>query len=121
MTCPNGTSPHTWPGHNPAYHPLTKYSLSPCSACTVCAREIYRAPVEFPKTFLRERIRMQFEWIGTILTKYQPLREDSNNKFPSFLSKVCQVGHTIDRHIKPCILSCKSACEMQLKLFLKGR
>ena len=39
---------------------------------------------------------MQFEWIGTIPTKYQPLREDSDDESPSFLQhlpQVCQVGH----------------------------
>ena len=47
---------------------------------------------------------LQFEWIGTILTKYQPLEEDSDGKSPSLLQQlpqVCQVGgrgHTIDTY-----------------------
>ena len=38
----------------------------------------------------------------TIPTKYQPLGEDSNAKFPfvlQHLPQVCQVGHAIDRRI----------------------
>ena len=59
---------------------------------------------EFPKTFLtqQKRIYMQFEWIGTIPTKYQPLGEDSEDKSPSFLQHPSQVyrwAHTIDRCI----------------------
>ena len=45
---------------------------------------------------------MQFEWIRTIPTKYQPLGEDSTDKSSSFLQhlpQVCQVEHTIDRCI----------------------
>ena len=47
---------------------------------------------------------MPFEWIGTILTKSQPLVEDSDGKFPSFLQRppqVCKEEQTIDRRIVP--------------------
>ena len=67
---------------------------------------------------------MQFEWIGTIPTKYQPLGEDSDNKSPSFLhhlSKVCQVGHTIDRRIKPSMLSCKSCLCDAIEVVFRGK
>ena len=43
---------------------------------------------------------MPFEWIGTILTKYEPLVEDSDSNLPSFSehpSQVCKVGHTTGR------------------------
>ena len=33
---------------------------------------------------------MQFEWIGTISIKYQPLGEDSNASFLQHLPQVCQ-------------------------------
>ena len=39
---------------------------------------------------------MPFKWIRTIPTEYQPLKEDSDYKSPSFLqhpSQVCKVGH----------------------------
>ena len=50
----------------------------------------------------QKRMCMPFEWIGTIMTKYQPLGEDSDGKSPSFLQhlpQVSKVGHTIDRPI----------------------
>ena len=44
---------------------------------------------------------MQFQWIGTISAKYQPLREGCDGKSPAFLQHLphLQVGHTIDRYI----------------------
>ena len=33
---------------------------------------------------------MQFEWIGTIPTKYQPLWEESDDTFPFFLQHLPQ-------------------------------
>ena len=44
---------------------------------------------------------MQFRWIGTIPTKYQPLGEDYDGKSPFILlhlPQVCKVGHTNDRY-----------------------
>ena len=82
MTYPNGTSPHTWgtilrtiPLHIPY-----KYPISPC--CVQCVTGRYGC------------------LDATILTKYPPLREDPDGKFPSCLQhlpQVCQVGHTIDK------------------------
>ena len=67
MTCPNGTSPHTWgtilrtiPLHIPYKYPISLL-------CTVCDREIWVC-VEFMKNFpmtLTQRKRiyiMPFEW-----------------------------------------------------------
>ena len=73
--------------------------------------------VEFKKNFQRPSTQrkvmcMPFVRIGTILTKYQPLREDSDSKSPSFfqhLPQVCKVGHTIDRHITS---TCACLCQL---------
>ena len=57
-------------------------------SCTVCDRTIW-VFVKFTK--LNERESMPFEWIGTIPTEYQPHREDSVGKSPSFLQLLPQV------------------------------
>ena len=75
--------------------------------CTVCHREVW-VSVKFTKnlpkilnTTKENTQAIQFEWIGTIPTKYQALEEDFDGKSPSLLQQllhVCQVGHTIDTY-----------------------
>ena len=66
LTCPNGTSPHTWGTilHTIPLHISYKYSISPC--CRQCVTGRYGC------------------LDATIPTKYPPLREDSDGKSPSF-------------------------------------
>ena len=59
----------------------------------------------FVTMVIKPQLFMYLRLVLTILTKYHPLGEDSNPKFPFFLQhlpQVCQVGHTIDRCITPC-------------------
>ena len=91
-------------GHNTAYHPPTYPLQIPHASllCTVCDREILvSVEFEFPKTSLTQRKRMciQFEWIGTIPTKYQPLGEGSDSKSPAFLQHLPQF-------LYPCVHVC---------------
>lgn len=69
---------HTWGTnlHTSRLHvPLQKPHISLQLLYTVCDREIRGFTTNFPKTFnVWKRIMIiQFEWIGAILTKYQPL------------------------------------------------
>ena len=78
---------------------------------------ICRIHKDFSKDILTQQKRMHVyaiwvDWDNP--TKDQPLGEDCDNKSPTFLhylSQVCQAGHTIDRRIKPSMLSYKSCWE----------
>ena len=69
--------------HNPAYHSRTHPLQVPHISllCAVCVE----FTKNFPKTFNERKKYIQFEWIGTILTKYQPLGEDFEDKSSCFL------------------------------------
>ena len=83
-----------------------KYPISPC--CAQCVTGRYGNLKNSQRIFQRhvtqkKGIQMQFEWTGTIPTKYQLLGEDSYDRSHTILQHlplVCQVGHTIDRHIR---------------------
>ena len=84
LTCPNGTRPHAW-------------------GRILCTIPLH-IPYKSPHISLLQTVRDREIWMFgvTILTKYQPLGEDSNGKSSHFLQhlpQVCQLGHTSDRCI----------------------
>ena len=74
--------------------PSHKYPISPYCAQCVIGRYgyLWSSQRMFQRHLTQDKIYLQFEWIGVIPTKYQPLREDFDTKSLFFLQHFPRVS-----------------------------